>query len=57
MDSGDDRVEILWVRIRVKANKEDILVGVCCRPPYPDKKSDEIFNNYNMQNKMKSHKS
>ena len=29
LDDGDDRVECLWVRIKQKANKADIMVGVC----------------------------
>ena len=36
LDDGDDRVECLWVRIRGKANKADIMVGVCYRPPSQD---------------------
>ncbi|KAK4830875.1 LOW QUALITY PROTEIN: hypothetical protein QYF61_013804 [Mycteria americana] len=39
---GDDRVECLWVRIRGKANKADIVVGVCYRPPNQDEEADEI---------------
>jgi len=29
LDDGDERVICLWVRIRVKASKADIMVGVC----------------------------
>ena len=36
INDGDDRVESLWVRIKVKANKSDIIVGVCYRPPNQD---------------------
>ena len=43
LDDGDDRVECLWVRIRGKANKADIMVGVCYRPPNQDEEADEIF--------------
>jgi len=32
-DDSDDRVECLWVRIRGKANKADIMAGFCYRPP------------------------
>ncbi|KAK4806641.1 hypothetical protein QYF61_021237 [Mycteria americana] len=39
----DDRVECLWVRIRGKANKADIVVGVCYRPPNQDEETDEQF--------------
>ncbi|GAB0208010.1 hypothetical protein GRJ2_003266700 [Grus japonensis] len=43
LNDGDDRVECLWVRIRGKANKADIMVGVCHRPPNQDEEADEIF--------------
>ncbi|KAK4831824.1 hypothetical protein QYF61_019347 [Mycteria americana] len=43
LDDGDDRVECLWVRIRGKANKADIVVGVCYRPPNQDEQTDELF--------------
>ncbi|KAK4829421.1 hypothetical protein QYF61_004296 [Mycteria americana] len=43
LDDGDDRVECLWVGIRGKANKADIVVGVCYRPPNQDEETDELF--------------
>ncbi|KAK4824656.1 hypothetical protein QYF61_017029 [Mycteria americana] len=43
LDDGDDTVEYLWVRIRGKANKADIVVGVCYRPPNQDEETDELF--------------
>ncbi|KAK4816775.1 hypothetical protein QYF61_022887 [Mycteria americana] len=43
LDDGDDRVECLWVRIRGKANKADVVVGVCYRPPNQDEETDELF--------------
>ncbi|KAK4810956.1 hypothetical protein QYF61_013364, partial [Mycteria americana] len=43
LDDGDDRVDCLWVRIRGKANKADIVVGVCYRPPNQDEETDELF--------------
>ncbi|KAK4806437.1 hypothetical protein QYF61_013930 [Mycteria americana] len=43
LNDGDDRVECLWVRIRGKANKADIVVGVCYRPPSQDEETDELF--------------
>ncbi|KAK4820464.1 hypothetical protein QYF61_027746, partial [Mycteria americana] len=43
LDDGDDRVECLWVRMRGKANKADILLGVCYRPPNQDEEADEAF--------------
>jgi len=42
-DDGDDKVECLWVKIRGKANKTDIMVGICYRPPNWDEEADEIF--------------
>lgn len=33
----------LWVRIRGKANKADIIMEVCNRSPNKDKESDETF--------------
>ncbi|KAK4823433.1 hypothetical protein QYF61_002119 [Mycteria americana] len=41
LNDGDDRVECLWVRIRGKANKADIVVEVCYRPPNQDDEADE----------------
>ncbi|GAB0180519.1 hypothetical protein GRJ2_000517200 [Grus japonensis] len=43
LNDGDDRVECLWVRIRGKANKADIMLGVCYRLPSQDEEADEIF--------------
>ena len=40
---GDDKVESLWVKIRGRADKADILVGVCYRPPNQDEETDEVF--------------
>jgi len=39
----DDKVECLWVKMRGKANKADILLGVCYRPPNRDEEADEVF--------------
>jgi len=44
LDNGDARVKSLWVRIRQKANKADIIVTVCYRPPKQDEDADEIFH-------------
>ncbi|GAB0180200.1 hypothetical protein GRJ2_000485300 [Grus japonensis] len=38
LDNSDERV-----RIRGKANKADIMVGVCYRPPNREEEADEIF--------------
>ncbi|KAK4822638.1 hypothetical protein QYF61_018590 [Mycteria americana] len=43
LNDGDDRVECLWVRIRGKASKADIMVGVCYRPANQDEEAGEIF--------------
>ncbi|KAJ7398468.1 hypothetical protein BTVI_124379 [Pitangus sulphuratus] len=43
LKDSDDQVECLWVRISGKANKANILVGVCYRPPNQDEEADEIF--------------
>jgi len=43
INDGDDRVERLWVRIKVKANKTDITVGVCYRPLNQDEEVDKIL--------------
>lgn len=39
------KIKCLGVRIRGKADKADILVGVCHRPFNQDKKASEIFYN------------
>ncbi|KAK4810498.1 LOW QUALITY PROTEIN: hypothetical protein QYF61_004278 [Mycteria americana] len=39
----DDKVKCLWIRMRGKANKADIMVGVCYRPPNQDEEADETF--------------
>ncbi|MCQ4078480.1 endonuclease/exonuclease/phosphatase family protein [Klebsiella pneumoniae] len=41
--TGDDNIESLWVKIRGRADKADILVGVCYRPPNQDEETDEVF--------------
>ena len=43
INDGDDRVECLWVRIKAKANKTDIIVGVCYRPPNQDEEVDKTL--------------
>ena len=40
---GDDRAESLWIKIRGRADKADILVGICYRPPNQDEETDEVF--------------
>jgi len=39
-NGGDDRVQCLWIRIRRKASKADVMVGVCYRPPNQDEEPD-----------------
>ena len=41
INDDDDRVESLWVRIKVKANKTDSIVGACYRPPNQDEEVDK----------------
>ena len=41
--TGDNKVESLWVKITGRADKADILVGVCYRPPNQDEETDEVF--------------
>ena len=43
LNDGDDRLKCLWVRIRGKANKADIMVGVCYTLPNHVDKVDKIF--------------
>lgn len=40
---GDEKVVCPWVRLRGKANKGDIVVRLCYRPPNHDEEADEIF--------------
>jgi len=44
LNAGSNKVDSLWVRIRGKANKADILVGVSYRLPNQDEEVDEGFN-------------
>jgi len=43
LNDDDNRVGCLWVRIRRKAKKADIVVGVCYRPPDQNEEPDGIF--------------
>ena len=43
ISDGDDRVESLWVRIKAKANKTDIIMGVCYRPSSQDEEVDKTL--------------
>ena len=43
INDGDDRMESLWVRIKKKANKTDIIMGVCYRPPIQDQEVDKTL--------------
>jgi len=38
----DGKVECLWVKMKGKANKADILLGVCYTPPNQDEEADEV---------------
>ena len=41
--AGNDKVEYLRLRIRGRADKADILLGVCYRPSNLDEETDELF--------------
>ena len=41
INNVDDRVECVWIRIKAKANKTDVIVGVCYRPTTQDEEVDE----------------
>ena len=41
--TGEKKVESLRVKIRGRADKADILVGICYRPPNQDEETDEVF--------------
>lgn len=42
-DKADDRVEHLCIRIKGKANKTDVLMGVCCRSLHWDEEVNKVF--------------
>ena len=41
INEGGDRVESIWIGIKAKANKTEVIVGVCYRPPTQDEEVDE----------------
>ncbi|RMB93635.1 hypothetical protein DUI87_29862 [Hirundo rustica rustica] len=43
IETKEDGVECLWVRIKGKANKADILLAVCYRPPNQEEEADNLF--------------
>jgi len=43
LSNCDDKVECLWVKMSGKANKADIQLGVCYRPPNQDEQVDAAF--------------
>jgi len=43
LDDCGDKVECLWVKMRRKANKADILLRICYRPSNQDEEVDEVF--------------
>ncbi|TRZ19001.1 hypothetical protein HGM15179_008133 [Zosterops borbonicus] len=43
IESNEDGVESLWVRIKGRANKADIVLGVCYHPPKQEKEVDKLF--------------
>ncbi|RMC20166.1 hypothetical protein DUI87_01012 [Hirundo rustica rustica] len=43
IETNEDGIECLWVRIKGKANKADILLEVCFRPPNQEEEVDNLF--------------
>lgn len=43
LSGSDDKVDWSWARIKGKAGKADILVGICSSPPSQDEEADELF--------------
>ena len=43
INDGDDRVESLWVGIKVKTSKTDIIMEVCYRQPNQDEEADKTL--------------
>ncbi|KAF4796229.1 hypothetical protein TURU_086123 [Turdus rufiventris] len=43
IETNDNEVECLWVRIKGKVNKVDILLGVCYCPPNQEEEMDNLF--------------
>ncbi|RMC06974.1 hypothetical protein DUI87_16426 [Hirundo rustica rustica] len=43
IETKEDGAECLWVRIKGKTDKADILLGVCYRPPNKEEEVDNLF--------------
>ncbi|TRZ20521.1 hypothetical protein HGM15179_006655 [Zosterops borbonicus] len=43
IETNEDGVECIWVRIKGRANKADILLGVCYCPPNQEEEVDNLF--------------
>ncbi|TRZ09972.1 hypothetical protein HGM15179_017134, partial [Zosterops borbonicus] len=43
IETNEDGVECLWVRIKGRANKVDIVLGVCYCPPNQEEEVDNLF--------------
>ncbi|TRZ10901.1 hypothetical protein HGM15179_016203 [Zosterops borbonicus] len=43
IETNEDGVECLWVRIKGRANKADIILGVCYCPPNQEEEVDNLF--------------
>ncbi|KAJ7411268.1 adaptin ear-binding coat-associated protein 1 [Pitangus sulphuratus] len=43
LEVRNNKIECQWIKLRRKANKADILVGVCYTPPNQDDEDDELF--------------
>lgn len=44
LELSNEKVDWSSVKIKGKAGKADILVGVCSRPPNQDEEADELFS-------------
>lgn len=43
VETNDNKVECLWVRIRRKSSKAGILVGICYGPPSQKEEVDNLI--------------
>lgn len=50
---GNNMVESLWVRIKGQGNKEDVVAGVCYRPPRQDK-TTTLMNYFELKETSRS---
>ena len=55
LEAGDDKVESLWVKIRGRADKAGILMGVCYRLPNQDE--EKMRSSSSRWQKLRDHQS